>query len=126
MSQVDSINTDLKKMGWSVNEGAEDSLSVISSLPEVGKLLWLTPLGAGTEMMGAGSWLGPACLEKLHENSGGAAFLVLMQTAQARHKGLVFIIALEISGGRSSVRELKCWLVNVTFLCWWREKFHFG
>lgn len=85
-----SISTDLKKMGWSVNEDAEDALSVISSLPEVVKLVWFPPLGAGTEMMGAGSWLGPTCLEKLHENSGGAAFLVLMQTAQGTNGGLAF------------------------------------
>lgn len=77
-------------MGWSVNEEAEDSLSVVSSLPEVGKPLWFIPLGAGTEMMGAGSWLGPTCLEKLHENSGGGAFLVLMQTAHRGNKGLEF------------------------------------
>lgn len=86
---MDSTNTDLKKIGWSVNEGAVDSLSVISSLPEEAKLLWFTPLGAGTEMMGPGSWLGTPCLEKLQENSGGGAFLALMQTAQRIDRGLV-------------------------------------
>lgn len=87
---VVSIKTDLKKMGWSVNEEAEDSLSVDSSLPEVEKPLRFIPLGAGTEMIGAGSWLGPTCLEKLQENSGGAAFLVLTQTAHKTIKGLEF------------------------------------
>lgn len=77
-------------MGWSVNEEAEDSLSVISSWPEVEKPPWFIPLGAGTEMMGAGPWLGPTCLEKLHENSGGAAFLVLMQTAHRTKKEMEF------------------------------------
>lgn len=82
------VNTDLKKMGWSVKEAAKDSLSLISSLPEVGKPLWFIPLGAGTEMMGAGSWLGPTCLEKLQENSGADAFLVVTQTAQGTNQGM--------------------------------------
>lgn len=86
----DFVNTDLKKMGWSVKEGAEDSLSFISSLPEVGKSLWFIPLGAGTEMIGAGPWMGPTCLEKLQENSGAAAFLVVIQTGQGTNKGLEF------------------------------------
>lgn len=68
-------------MGWSVKEGAEDSLSIISSLPDVEKPLWLKPLGAGTEMIGAGSWLVPACFEKLQEISGAATFFVETQTA---------------------------------------------
>lgn len=73
-------------MGWSVKEGAEDSLSLISSLPDVEKPLWLRPLGAGTEMIGAGSWLGPMCLEKLQENSGAAVFFVVTQTANEQIK----------------------------------------
>lgn len=68
-------------MGWSVKEGAEDSLSIISSLPDVEKPLWLKPLGAGTEMIGAGSWLVPVCFEKLQEISGAATFFVETQTA---------------------------------------------
>lgn len=68
-------------MGWSTKEGPEESLSIISSLPDVEKPLWLRPLGAGTEMMGAGSWLVPACLEKLQEISGAAAFFAETQTA---------------------------------------------
>lgn len=72
-------NTDLKNMGWSVKEGAEESLSVISSLLE--KLLWFKPLWEGSEIIGAGSWLLLVCLEKLQEISGVAAFLIERQTA---------------------------------------------
>lgn len=72
-------NTDLKNMGWSVKEGAESSLSVISSLLE--KPLWFNPLWVGSEIIGAGSWLLFVCLEKLHEISGVAAFLIETQTA---------------------------------------------
>lgn len=123
------VNTDLKKMGWSAKEGAEDSLSLMSSLPDMGKPLWFIPLGAGTEMMGAGSWLGPACLEKLQENSGADAFLVLTQTGRGTKKKGVGRGGLEISQVRqtiSSVLRLNCWLLNVTFLRRWREKLHFG
>lgn len=72
-------NTHLKNMGWSVNEGAEDSLSAISSLLE--KPLWFKPLWVGSEMIGAGSWLPLACLEKLQEISGVAAFFIGTQMA---------------------------------------------
>lgn len=68
-------------MGWSVKEGAEASLSINSSLPDVEKPLWLKRLWAGTEMIGAGSWLPLACFEKLQEISGAAAFFVETQTA---------------------------------------------
>lgn len=68
-------------MGWSVKEGAVASLSVTSSLPDVVKPLWLKRLWAGTEMIGARSWLLPACLEKLQEISGAAVFFVETQTA---------------------------------------------
>lgn len=64
-----------------MKEGAEASLSFTSSLPDVEKPLWLKRLWAGTEMIGAGSWLLPACLEKLQEISGMAAFFVETQTA---------------------------------------------
>lgn len=69
------FNTDLKKIGWSV-KGVADASSITSSLLDVEKPLWLKRLWMGTEMMGAGSWLLPACLEKLQEISGADAFFV--------------------------------------------------
>lgn len=72
--------TNLKKIGWSVNEGAEASLSAASSLPDVEKPLWLMRLWVGTDIIGARSWL--VCLEKLQEISGAATFFVETQTVQ--------------------------------------------
>ena len=70
----------LKKTGWSVKEEEAASVSG-SSLPEVDRPLRLRLLWAGTEMMGAGSWLLPGCLEKLQEISGPAGFFTETQSA---------------------------------------------
>lgn len=110
-------NTDLKNMGWSVKEGAEESLSVISSLLE--KPLWFKPLWEGSEMIGAGSWLLLVCLEKLQEISGVAAFLIETQTAVSQN--------INKLGIKNNVwLLLHPLMVYFTFLwrCW--EKLHFG
>lgn len=70
----------LKKTGWSVKEEEAASVSG-SSLPEADRPLWLSRLWAGTEMMGAGSWLLPGCLEKLQVISGPAGFFTDTQSA---------------------------------------------
>lgn len=75
-------------MGWSVKGGAEASLSFTSSLPDADKPFWLNRLCAGTEMIGAGSWLLPACFVKLQEISGAATFFVVTQTAGGKKKAL--------------------------------------
>lgn len=62
-------------------KGGADASSVTSSLLDVEKPLWLKRLWVGTEMIGAGSWLLPACLEKLQEISGADVFFVTTQTA---------------------------------------------
>ena len=66
-------------MGWSLKVRA--SLSTTSSLPDMENPLWLKRLCAGTEMIGAGSWLLPASLEKLQEISGAEDFFVETQNA---------------------------------------------
>lgn len=38
------VSTDLKKIGWSVKDGADASFSFPSSLPDVEKPLWLKRL----------------------------------------------------------------------------------
>lgn len=99
-------------MGWSVKGEAEASLSFASSLPDVEKPFWLSRLCAGTEMIGAGSWLPPVCLEKLQEISGAATFFVVTQTAKTdktlkMHEIKVgFMIIIQFSG-------------NLTFLNRW-------
>lgn len=108
---------DLKNMGWSVKEGAEESLPVVSSLLE--KPLWFKPLWEGSEMIGAGSWLLLVCLEKLQEISGVAAFLIETQTAVNQNISEI--------GITNDVWLLLYWLVlYFTFLRRCREKLHFG
>jgi len=74
-------NPHLKKTGWSVKEEEAAALVSDSSLPEVDRPLWLSLLWAGTEMMGAGTWLLPGCLEKLQVISGPAGFFTDTQRA---------------------------------------------
>lgn len=101
-------------MGWSVKEGAEDSPSAISSLLE--KPLWFKPLWAGSEMIGAGSWLLLVCLEKLQEISGVAAFLMETQMAEKQN--------INELGIKDLWPLLHLLIVYLTFLrrCW--EKLH--
>lgn len=110
-------STNLKNMGWSVKEGAEESLSVISSLLE--NPLWFKLLWEGSEMIGAGSWLLLVCLEKLHEISGVAAFLIETQMAVNQNKN-------ELGIKNNVCLLLHSLTVYFTFLwrCW--EKLHFG
>lgn len=79
----DESLTDLKKIGWSVNGEAEASASFPSSPVNAVKPLWLVCLCAGTEIIGAASWLllMLLCLEKLQEISGVAVLFVVTQAA---------------------------------------------
>lgn len=115
-----SFDTDLKNMGWSVKDGAEDSLAIPSSLLDVEKPLWLRPLWADTEIIGAGSWLLPVCLEKLQEISGGATFFVETQTA-AEQSINSWCEVLRVMG-----IFMHLLIIYFTFLIWWWEKFHFS
>lgn len=114
------VSTDLKKIGWSVKDGADASFSFPSSLPDVEKPLWLKRLWAGTEMMGAGSWLLMLCLEKLQEISGAAAFFVETQTAEQN-----IIIKSHYMKVKFTANDLD-WMINVTFLSRRWEKLNFS
>lgn len=77
-------DTYLKKMGWSVKDDAvAASASPVSLLLDKVRplMLQLERLWAGTEMMGAGSWLPPPFLVKLHETSGADGFFIETHSA---------------------------------------------